>query len=67
MGARLRGLLPEGRDTPSPTAKALRRPFREYALGLMHHADGDEAVPSPKLRPFPAQSWAIMGLAPLPA
>jgi hypothetical protein len=65
-GERLHGLMPEGRDTPSPTAKMLLPTFRDYALVLLRHPDGAEEVHYPKLRPVPAQIWTIMGLAPLP-
>jgi hypothetical protein len=65
-GTLLQGLLPEGRDTPFPTAKALLRAFRDYALVLVHHPDGTEEVHHPPLRPVQLQIWSILGLAPLP-
>lgn len=66
-GELLHGLMPEGRDTPYPTAKMLLRTFSDYALVRIRSADGDEEVHYPKLRSVPAQIWSIMGLAPLPA
>lgn len=65
-GELLRGLMPEGRDNPYPTAKMLLRTFRDYALVLLRHANGEEEVHYPKLRPVPAQIWTIMDLPPLP-
>jgi transposase len=69
-GQLLHGLMPEGRDTPYPTAKMLLRTFHDYALVLLRHPDGavgTEEVHYPPLRPVPAQIWSIMGLAPFPA
>ena len=65
-GELLHGLMPEGRDNPYPTAKALLRTFRDYTLVLIHHPHGDEEVHYPKLRAVPAQICNIMGLAPFP-
>lgn len=65
-GAVLHGLLPEGRDTPAPTAKSLLRAFRDYALVLVRQPDGSVTVHSPPLRPVQQQIWSILGLAPLP-
>lgn len=66
-GELLHGLMPEERDNPYPTAKALLRTFRDYALVLIRSPGGDEELHHPKLRSVPAQIWTIMGLAPLPA
>jgi hypothetical protein len=64
-GAPLQGLMPERRDTVHPTAKALLRTFHDYALVLVHFADGTQEVHYPKLRPAQQQIWTIMGLPPL--
>lgn len=64
-GDLLRGLMPEGRDNPYPTAKALLRAFRDYALVLLRHPNGAEEVHYPKLRSVQQQVWSIMDLAPL--
>jgi transposase len=63
-GERLRGLMPEGRDTATPTAKALLRAFADYALVLVYHPSGAEDVHYPKLRPVQQRIWNIMGLPP---
>ena len=65
-GDRLRGLMPEGRDTLTPTAKALLRAFRDYTLVLVRSPNGAQAVHYPKLRPVQQQIWTILGLSPLP-
>jgi transposase len=65
-GQQLQGLMPEGRDNPYPTAKAMLRAFSDYALVIVHDADGHKAVHYPKLRPLQQQIWNILGLLPLP-
>ncbi|HEU0020795.1 MAG TPA: hypothetical protein VFR55_03865 [Dehalococcoidia bacterium] len=57
--------MPEGRDNPYPTARALLRAFADYALVLVIHSSGEEEVHYPKLRPVRQQVWEIMGLDPL--
>jgi transposase len=65
-GTLLHGLMPDGRDTPFPTAKALLRAFRDYAVVVVHYPDGTEEVHYPHLRPVQHQIWSILGLPPLP-
>ena len=65
-GQLLRGLMPERRDNPYPTARALLRAFEDYALVLIMHSSGEEKVHYSKLRPVQQQIWEIMGLDPLP-
>jgi transposase len=65
-GDLVQGVMPDGRDTASPTAKALLRTFHDYALILVHLADGTTTVHAPTLRPVQHQIWSIMGLPPLP-
>lgn len=64
-GNLVHGLMPDTRDTPRPTATALLRAFHDYALVLVHSADGSTALHLPKLRPVQQQIWSIMGLPPL--
>jgi len=64
-GQVVRGLRPEGRDDPYPTAKSLLRAFQNYALVLVKHR-GREEVHYPKLRPVQQQIWHILELDPLP-
>jgi transposase len=65
-GQVVEGLMPEKRDTPYPTAKAMLRAFADYALVLVRHAEGEEEVHYPKLRPVQQQIWNIMAIPPLP-
>jgi len=62
-GELVRGLMPENRDNPYPTAKKLLRAFRSYALVIVRHSDGQEEVHYPKLRPVQQQIWNIMQLS----
>ena len=66
-GELVRGLMPENRDNPYPTAKKLLRTFRSYALVIVHHPDGHEEIHYPKLRPVQQQIWDIMQLSLPPA
>jgi transposase len=66
-GELVRGLMPENRDNPYPTAKKLLRVFRSYALVFVRHSDGQEEVHYPKLRPVQQQIWNIMQLSWTPA
>lgn len=65
-GTRLRGLRPEGRDDPYPTAKALLRAFSAYACVLVYPPEGTAAVHYPALHPVQAAIWACLALPPLP-
>lgn len=62
-GQLLRGLMPEGRDNPYPTAKAMLRAFRSYALVLVRSGKKCEELHHPKLRPVQQQIWDIIGLS----
>lgn len=64
-GKLLKGLIPEGRDNPYPTAKAMLRAFQSYALVIVRRDKGRQ-VHYPKLRSVQQQIWDIMELAPLP-
>lgn len=64
-GDLVQGVMPDHRDTALPTATALLRTFRDYALIVAHFADGTQAVHAPKLRPVQHHIWTIMGLPPL--
>jgi transposase len=66
MGRLVRGLMPEGRDNPYPTAKAMLRAFQNYALVIVQRGKGREELHHPKLRPVQQQIWDIMELPPLP-
>jgi transposase len=66
-GELVRGLMPEKRANPHPTAKALLRAFDDYALVLVRGGPGQEAAHYTKLRPVQQQVWDIMGLPALPS
>ena len=60
-GELIHGLMPEKRDNPYPTAKALLKAFDAYAIIIHRHA-GREDIIYPKLRPVQQQIWDILGL-----
>ncbi len=62
-GERLKGVMPEKRDTAYPTATALLRVFADYAWVIVPHADGVEEVHHPRLRPVQQQIWDILELS----
>jgi transposase len=62
-GEKLKGLMPEQRDTPYPTATALLRAFADYAWVVVRQADGREDVHHPRLRPVQQQIWDIFDLS----
>jgi transposase len=65
-GQQLRGLMPERRDNPYPTAKAMLRAFQDYALVIVRHGKHRQELHHPQLRPVQQQIWNILGLSPLP-
>jgi len=66
-GQLVKGLRPEGRDDPYPTAKSILRAFQDYALVILRRGKGHTEVRHPKLRPVQQRIWNIMGLSPLPS
>jgi len=66
-GQLVKGLRPEGRDDPYPTAKSILRAFQDYALVILWRGKGHAEVHHPKLRPVQQKIWNIMGLPPLPS
>jgi transposase len=65
-GHLVRGLRPEGRDDPFPTAKALLRAFQHYAVVIVRYGKRRQEIHHPKLRPVQQQIWNILQLDPLP-
>jgi transposase len=65
-GHLVRGLRPEGRDDPYPTAKALLKAFQHYALVIVRLGKRRQQIHHPKLRSVQQQIWNIMELDPLP-
>jgi transposase len=66
-GQLVKGLRPEGRDDPYPSAKSIWRAFQDYALVILRRGKGSAEVRHPKLRPVQQKIWNIMGLPPLPS
>jgi transposase len=62
-GELLHGLMPEQRDTATPTATALLRAFADYAWVLVRRGDGVEEVHYPRLRPIQQEIWDILELS----
>jgi transposase len=65
-GRLIRGLRPEGRDDPYPTAKAMLKAFQYYAIVIVRHGNRQREIHHPKLRPVQQQIWNILELDPLP-
>lgn len=65
-GHLVRGLRPEGRDDPFPTAKAMLKAFQHYAVVIVRHGKRRQEIHHPKLRSVQQQIWNIMELDPLP-
>ena len=65
-GQLVRGLRPEGRDDPYPTAKAILKAFQHYAVVIVHRGQHQQEIHHPKLRPVQQQIWDILGFDPLP-
>src|SRR3989442_229337 len=66
-GCWLKGLMPEGRDNPYPTARKLLRVFADYTLVSVRCGAEPAVLHYPKLRPVQQQIWDILKLPPLPA
>jgi len=65
-GCLVKGLMPEGRDNPYPTARKLLRVFADYTLVSVHCGAEPAVLHYPKLRPVQQQIWDILKLPPLP-
>lgn len=64
-GQLVRGLRPEGRDDPYPTAKAILKAFHYYAVVIVRRWQRPPEIHHPKLRPVQQQLWNILELDPL--
>ena len=60
----LKGLMPENRDNPYPTAEKLFKAFQDYSIVVTHSGDGHHEVHYPK--PSPIQRQILDILATLP-
>lgn len=61
----LKGLMPENRDNPYPTAEKLLKAFQDYTIVMVHHLDGHEELHYPKLRPVQQQILSTLAIPPL--
>ena len=60
----LKGLMPENRDTPYPTAEKLLKAFQDYSLVIARFSDGRYQVYYPKPRPIQRQILDILAALP---
>lgn len=60
----LKGLMPENRDNPYPTAEKLLKAFQDYSLVVTRFADGRYQVHYPKPRPIQRQILDILATLP---
>jgi hypothetical protein len=60
----LKGLMPENRDNPYPTAEKLLKTFQDYCFVVAHSADGSRSVHFPKPRPIQRQILDILAALP---
>lgn len=60
----LKGLMPENRDNPYPTAEKLLKAFQDYAIVVIRFADGCHEVHYPKTRPIQRQILDILATLP---
>ena len=60
----LKGLMPENRDNPYPTAEKLLKAFQDYSLVITRFSDGRYQVHYPKPRPIQRQILDILAALP---
>lgn len=65
-GRLVRGLRPERRDDPYPSAKAMLKAFQHYAVIIIRSGKHQE-LRHPKFRSVQQQIWDIMEFDPLPS
>jgi len=58
----LKGLMPENRDNPYPTAEKLLKAFQDYTIVLLRHSNGREEILYPKLRPVQQQILHMLAI-----
>jgi len=61
----LKGLMPENRDNPYPTAEKLLKAFQDYTIVILRYPDGQEEIHYPKLRPVQQQILGLLGILPI--
>jgi transposase len=60
----LKGLMPENRDTPYPTAEKLLKAFQDYTLVVLRFPNGHHQVHYPRPRPIQQQILDILATLP---
>lgn len=60
----LKGLMPENRDNPYPTAEKLLKTFQDYCFVVARYPDGRQQVHFPKPRPIQKQILDILAALP---
>ena len=60
----LKGLMPENRDNPYPTAEKLLKAFQDYSLVVTRFSNGHSQVHYPKPRPIQRQILDILATLP---
>jgi transposase len=60
----LKGLMPENRDNPYPTAEKLLKAFQDYTIVVTRFANGHHEVHYPKPRPIQRQILNILSNSP---
>jgi transposase len=61
----LKGLMPQNRDNPYPTAEKLFKAFQDYSIVVTRFPDGRHEVHYPKPRPIQRQILDILATLPL--
>lgn len=61
---RLKGLMPDNRDNPYPTAEKLLRAFQDYSLVVTRFSNGQYQIHYPKPRPIQKQILDILATLP---
>jgi transposase len=60
----LKGLMPENRDNPFPTAEKLLKAFQDYSLVVARFSNGNYQIHYPKPRPIQRQILDILATLP---
>jgi len=60
----LKGLMPENRDNPYPTAEKLLKAFQDYSLVVARFSNGNYQIHYPKPRPIQRQILDILATLP---
>jgi transposase len=58
----IKGLMPDNRDNPYPTAEKLLKAFQDYTVVILRYPDGREEILYPKLRPVQQHILGLLGI-----